>query len=336
MEKERLPDLGNRVLDTSSTEDKISAYDAMASSYQAGIQPAVFLTHSFLQDHPVHLQEGHLMVNWDWIPGLYSRTDKLLTVSITDAQWENWGRSGEWMAWEPDTWAGNFIPNMAVVVCKGIFHDAPEPQLQNKVSHFMTIARVPDCVELLPFDQLREAFNNYNEVATAIGLVRLHHSNVVFPDVYFQYYGEHFTIMGLLDPEIRFGTADKFVGGYLVRRHIASSGWKAHAMLPPSYVQGAKCPRPSPTYTYRRGGTGTLGQHPPIHVIFMAAIGRVLLSPNRFCIVEAPGKEWSFNDAPVPWILPAAYRNPMKQCRTFRRRTMKLGALWIRGLGPHP
>ena len=81
-------------------------------------------------------------------------------------------------------------------------------------------------------------------------------------------------------------------------------------MLPPSYVQGAKCPRPSPTYTYRLGGTGTPAQHPPIHVIFMAVTGRVLPSPSRFCLVEAPAKEWSFNDAPVPWILPASYRNP--------------------------
>ena len=317
MEKERLPDLGNRDLDTSSTEDKISAYDAVASSYQAGKQPAVFLTHSFLQDHPVLLEEGHLTVNWDQIPGLYSRTDKLLMVSITDTQWEKWGQPGGWTAWEPDTRAGNFIPNMAVVVCKGVFHDAPEPQLQNKVSHFMTIARVPDCIELLPFDQLREAFNTYNEVATAIGLVRLHHSNAVFPDVYFQFYNEHFTIMGLSDPEIQFGTADEFVGGYLVRRHIASSGRKAHAMLPPIYVQGAKCPRPSPTYTYRPDGTGTPGQHPPIHVIFMAAIGRVLPSPSRFCIVEAPAKEWSFNDAPVPWILPAGYRNTSETVPDF-------------------
>ena len=95
-----------------------------------------------------------------------------------------------------------------------------------------------------------------------------------------------------------------------MHRHVASSGRKAHAMLPPSYVQGAKCPRPSPTYTYRPGSTGTPGQHPPIHVIFMAAIGRVLPSPSRFCIIEAPAKEWSFNDAPVPWILPAGYRNP--------------------------
>ena len=42
----------------------------------------------------------------------------------------------------------------------------------------------------------------------------------------------------------------------------------------------------------------------------MAAIGRVLLSPKRFCIVEASANQWSFNDAPVPWILPESYRNP--------------------------
>ena len=123
--------------------------------------------------------------------------------------------------------------------------------------------------------------------------------------------------MGLLDLEIQFGTADEFVGDYLVCRHVVSSGRKANAMLPPSDVQGAKCPRPSPTYTYRLGGTGTLGQHPPIHVIFMAAIGRVLPSPSRFCMVEAPAKEWSFNDAPVPWILPASYRNPNETVPNF-------------------
>ena len=88
MEKEQPPDLGDRDLETNSTEDKINAYDAVASSYQAGIQPAIFLSHSFLQDHPILLEEGYLTVNWDQIPGLYAWTDKQLTVSITDAQWE--------------------------------------------------------------------------------------------------------------------------------------------------------------------------------------------------------------------------------------------------------
>ena len=174
----------------------------------------------------------------------------------------------------------------------------------------MTIARVPDCIELLPFNQVREAFNRYNEAATGVGLVRLHQSNEIFPDVYFQYYGEHFTIMGLSDLEIRFGTADEFIGGYLVCRHVTASGQRVQAMLPPSYVLGATHPVPSSTYMYRPGGTGTPGQHPPIHAIFLAPKGWFIVSPGRFCIAEAPASKWPFNDAPVPWILPEGYCNP--------------------------
>ena len=142
--------------------------------------------------------------------------------------------------------------------------------------------------------------------------------------------------MGLLDPEIRFGTADEFVGGYLVCRHVASSGQKAHAMLPPSYMLGAKSPMPSPTYTYRPGGTGTPGQHPPIHVIFMAAIGRILLSPSRFCLVEAPAKEWSFNNAPVPWILLLGYHNPNETVPDFLDDDNEAGGFLSKGSGSAP
>ena len=212
--------------------------------------------------------------------------------------------------WEPDTQPKHFRPNLAMVLCKGVFDDATDPGLMGKVCHYMTIAQVPDCIELLPFNQVREAFNWYDEATTGVGLVRLHQSNEIFPDIYFQYYGEHFTIMGLSDPEIRFGMANEFVGGYLVCRHLAASGQRAHAMLPPGYVLGATCPSPSPTYLYCPGGTGFPAQHPPIHAIFLAPRGKFIASPGRFCIGEAPATEWPFDDAPVPWILLEGYRNP--------------------------
>ena len=101
------------------------------------------------------------------------------------------------MAWEPDSRPENFFPNMAMVVCKGAFHNAQDSEMQTRVGHFISIARVPDCVQLLPFEQLREAFNSYGDATTAIRLVWLHRANALFLDVYFQYYGEHFTIMGL-------------------------------------------------------------------------------------------------------------------------------------------
>ena len=127
----------------------------------------------------------------------------MLMVSITDVQWDKWGQPGGWTAWELDTQPEHFCPNLAVVLCKGVFDDTTDPGLMGKVCHYMTIAQVPDCIELLPFNQVREAFNRYNETTTGVGLVRLHQSNEVFPDVYFQYYSEHFMIMGLSDPEIR-------------------------------------------------------------------------------------------------------------------------------------
>ena len=72
MEKEQPPDSGDRDLNISSTDNKIRAYEALANAYHAGMQPAIFLTHGFLQDNPILLEEGCLLVNWDWIPGLYS------------------------------------------------------------------------------------------------------------------------------------------------------------------------------------------------------------------------------------------------------------------------
>ena len=91
MNGDQPPDPGDRIEDINSTDDKIKAYKAVAGFYQDGVQPAVSLTHTFLQKHPILLEEDCLSVNWDWIPSLYSQTDQLLTVSISDAQWVEMG-----------------------------------------------------------------------------------------------------------------------------------------------------------------------------------------------------------------------------------------------------
>ena len=108
-----------------------------------------------------------------------------------------------------------------------------------------------------------------------------------------------------------------------MRWHVVASDQKAHAMLPPAYVQGATNPTPSPTYTYRPGGTGLPVQHPPIHAIFLAPRGKFIASLGRFCLAEAPASEWPFDDAPVPWILPESYRNPKGTVLDFPGSTVQ-------------
>ena len=68
----------------------------------------------------------------------------------------------------------------------------------------------------------------------------------------------------------------------------------------------------------------------------MAAIGRVLPSPSRFCIVEAPAKEWSFNDALVPWILLAGYRNSNETVPDFPDEDDEAGGSLGKGSGSAP
>ena len=68
----------------------------------------------------------------------------------------------------------------------------------------------------------------------------------------------------------------------------------------------------------------------------MAAMGKVLPSPSRFCIVEAPAKEWSFNEAPVPWILPAGYRNPNETVPDFAEEDDEAGGSVDKGSGSAP
>ena len=294
-----------------TTQDRARAYEVLAKAYYDGQQPAVTLSHAFLQANPILLEEGVLKINWNRIPGLYTRVNQMLTAVIPTSQWDKWGAPGGWTIWEPDSLSTSFVPNMAVVVCKGPFHDSEDPALANSVCYSMTIARVPDCVPLLPFNTLRQALNDHKDNDfTTIGLMRYHAASRIFPDVYFHYYQQHLTIMGMENEALVFGAADEFVAGYLIRHHQVASNRGAQAMLPPGYRLGTKSPIPSPTYVYSVPGTGVPGQHPPIHSVYLTPLTINLQSPGRFCLGEPPVSEWHFNDSPIPWVLPDSYRDP--------------------------
>ena len=210
--------------DSDTTQDRARAYEALVNAYYDAQQPAVTLSFAFLQANPILLEKGVLKVNWNRIPGLYTRVNPILTVVVPNDQWEKWGSPGGWTVWEPDTLATSFMPNMAVVMCKGPFHDSEDPTLRDSVCYSMAMARVPDCIPLLPFNTVHGALKDYDaSECTAIGLMRYHAASRIFPDVYFHYYQQHLTIMGLENPQLVFGAADEFVAGYLHRRHQIAS-----------------------------------------------------------------------------------------------------------------
>ena len=68
-----------------------------------------------------------------------------------------------------------------------------------------------------------------------------------------------------------------------------------------------------PAGWYRNSGTA------PTHSCHIHGCNREGLTEPQQVLYgrQAPAKEWSFNDAPVPWILPAGYCNPNETVPDF-------------------
>ena len=79
---------------TDTTQDRAAAYEVLVNSYYEAQQPAVTLSHAFLQANPILLEEGVLKLNWNRIPGLYTRVNQMLTVVVPDGQWSKRGSPG--------------------------------------------------------------------------------------------------------------------------------------------------------------------------------------------------------------------------------------------------
>ena len=48
----------------------------------------VTLSHAFLQENPILLEEGVLRVNWNQIPSLYTQVNQMLTVGEVGSPWQ--------------------------------------------------------------------------------------------------------------------------------------------------------------------------------------------------------------------------------------------------------
>ena len=98
----------------------------LVNAYYEAQQPLVTLSHTFLQANPILLEKNILKADWNRIPGLYTRVNQMLTVVVPSNQWDRWGAPSGWTIWETDSQVSSFVPNMAVVMCKGPFHDRDE------------------------------------------------------------------------------------------------------------------------------------------------------------------------------------------------------------------
>ena len=88
----------------------------------------------------------------------------------------------------------------------------------------------------LPFSTAADEFRDDVEATPILLLVRLHRHSKMFPDIYFDQYKQHFTLVHDSGVPYNVGHPQKFVGTLLHNRFQAGDTVSPIAKLPPAYL----------------------------------------------------------------------------------------------------
>ena len=101
----------------------------------------------------------------------------------------------------------------------------------------ITVVRKPSQYEGLPFVTAAEEFrDSANETTHSLLLVRLHRKSLLFPDIYYDRYGHHFTLMHDTGKGYNVGDPQVFLGVQLHNAYTSGKGPSPKAKLPPAFL----------------------------------------------------------------------------------------------------
>ena len=101
----------------------------------------------------------------------------------------------------------------------------------------VAVVRKPSRYEGLPFVTAAEEFrDSANETTHSLLLVRLHRKSLLFPDIYYDRYGHHFTLMHDTGKGYNVGDPQVFLGAQLHNAYTSGKGPSPKAKLPPAFL----------------------------------------------------------------------------------------------------
>ena len=163
-------------------------------------------------------------MQWNQTPGLFKRIPTLPSLMVKPIIWDKWcDRACAF--WEPTQEPDDFCPGIALVVCYSPFQDLPQDNLRDKKTISMSLVYVPEHWILPSFMEAAYMVNHARDAKDIWGmmsLARIHKRSPFYPDISFQEYKQHLTIMPLTLPtedRLRYGGyTEDFTVGALHRR----------------------------------------------------------------------------------------------------------------------
>ena len=278
-----------------------------------------YITWEFLADHPRAMESGYFYVDWNSIPGLYNRKSYLRTLVIEKEEWDHLSNPTQLKHyWEPTQDSDDFHRTLGLALCRTPFHDYSEPARKKEYVVLVAVVRKPARHFGLPFTAAVEELWDDAEMTPTLLLVRLHQKSLLFPDIYYDWCGTHFTLMHDTGKGYIVADPQKFLGTLLQNAVTSGKDPSPKAKLPLAYLD---LPATSPlidscTRKYRDWMEGHLAPEgnkraaPEEHFVWLSKDYTPYdnnpespFIPPDFMLGLPPVKDWPHRVGEPPWVL---------------------------------
>ena len=184
------------------------------------------------------MEPRYLQIDWDTIPRLYNNKHHLRTLVIEKKEWDHLSDPAQLAHfWEPTQNPEDFHRTLALALCWTPFHDSPNAQRKGEYVMSVVVVRKPSRHNGLPFVTAAEEFrDSANKTTHSLLLVRLHRKSLLFPDIYYDRYGHHFTLMHDTGKGYNVGDPQVFLGAQLHNAYTSGKGPSDKAKCPPAFL----------------------------------------------------------------------------------------------------
>ena len=217
--------------------DKHACRQLAENGYTNGQWPESYITWEFLSDHPRAMESGYFNVNWNSIPRLYNRKPYMRTLVIEKKEWDRLSDPAQLEHyWEPSQDSDNFHWTLGLALCWIPFHDYSEPGRKREYIMSVAVVRKPAWHHGLPLMTAAEELRDNAKMTPTLLLVCLHRKSLLFPDIYYDRCGTHFTLMHDTGKGYNVGDPQKFVGALLHNAVTSGNDPSPKAKLPLAYL----------------------------------------------------------------------------------------------------
>ena len=297
--------------------DKHACHKLAKDGYKKALWPESYITWEFLAAHPKSMEFGYLNVEWNTIPGLYSRKDYMRTLVIERKEWDHLSDPAQLERyWEP-TQDSDFHWTLRLALCWTPFHDCADPGCRKEFVVSVAVMQKPSRHVGLPFSNAAEEFWDNTDMTPTLLLVRLHWKSSIFPDIYYDRYGKHFTIMHDTGQGHNMGDPQKFLRALLHNAYSSGNHASPKAKLPLAYMGMPaysppidSCSREYSDWSGEWVPEGGKRSPPEEHFVWLSKDntpydtdpGSPFVPPD-FTLGLPPVRDWPHRARHPPWIL---------------------------------